>query len=472
MHSIWLRYLSFALGAGLGAPAVGATWTVDTLEDAPDTLAGDGTCLAAGWGCTLRAAIQEANALPGVDQIDIPGGSYFLKLRQATVDDTAVSGDLDILEPLTLRGVANEQLAMIQDHFILHTDEGERLFDVQTGDAEAPVRFENLLLSFGKSHDSLGGGAILVRAGSAAVVDRSILYANGADAVGNAMAVYGSADLIRSHVFDNHRSFDGAPGIGGGGIYVAPGASLRIDASAFGSNTHCRGGSLFADGPSSVQILRSTFLGSSANHLGGCEDSDGFGDIIALRGAVTLTVENSTLGEARELLHTAGADARILLRHVTQHSVSLTGGWTLDGSGVELALSNSVIGRGASMDWCTVRPDNQIINLGGNVFQHGPPCAISARPDDRIATDLALSLLQLNDAGSGVSIERRAVFVPQVQSAAIDAAVEAHCAAADQLLNPRPSPGPLAPPGSPPRCDAGAIEWPGTPLLSDGFESP
>ena len=64
------------------APTVGSlnalgeqTFTVTTTGDTADTAAGDGVCLASGGGCTLRAAITEADLHPGPDTIAfaIPG---------------------------------------------------------------------------------------------------------------------------------------------------------------------------------------------------------------------------------------------------------------------------------------------------------------------------------------------------------------------------------------------------------------
>ena len=47
------------------APAVAATFSVDTTADTVDANPGNGTCADAGASCSLRAAIQEANALAG-----------------------------------------------------------------------------------------------------------------------------------------------------------------------------------------------------------------------------------------------------------------------------------------------------------------------------------------------------------------------------------------------------------------------
>src|SRR5262249_29450378 len=71
---IWmvgLLTLAFALPT---RPALGATFVVNTAADGNDANPGDGVCeTAPGNGvCTLRAAIQETNALAGADQIILP----------------------------------------------------------------------------------------------------------------------------------------------------------------------------------------------------------------------------------------------------------------------------------------------------------------------------------------------------------------------------------------------------------------
>lgn len=52
------------------------TFTVDTTVDGIDAKPGDGTCKTVGGKCSLRAAIQESNASPGLDTINIPEGTY------------------------------------------------------------------------------------------------------------------------------------------------------------------------------------------------------------------------------------------------------------------------------------------------------------------------------------------------------------------------------------------------------------
>jgi titin len=56
------------------SPSSAATFTVDDLGDAPDAAPGNGICSTALDVCTLRAAIQEANASAGADTIDFDAG--------------------------------------------------------------------------------------------------------------------------------------------------------------------------------------------------------------------------------------------------------------------------------------------------------------------------------------------------------------------------------------------------------------
>src|ERR1041384_5219381 len=89
------RWIYIVLLVGLPLSAVGATFTVDSTTDAVDANPGDGHCATAAAQCTLRAAVQEANATAGTNTIMLPAGTYRLKLAGA-VEDAAATGDLDL----------------------------------------------------------------------------------------------------------------------------------------------------------------------------------------------------------------------------------------------------------------------------------------------------------------------------------------------------------------------------------------
>ncbi|MCB1009687.1 MAG: CSLREA domain-containing protein, partial [Acidobacteria bacterium] len=87
---------TLALVPWLASPAIAATFVVDSTADAVDATPGDGLCASvlAGSPCTLRAAVQEANALPGEDLVLLPAGAFALALPGAQEEDAA-TGDLD-----------------------------------------------------------------------------------------------------------------------------------------------------------------------------------------------------------------------------------------------------------------------------------------------------------------------------------------------------------------------------------------
>lgn len=119
------------LGAGPVATASAATFTVDSTADDGDNNAGDGTCDDGAGNCTLRAAIEEANALMGADTInfDLPAMSTI----------TLANGEFDCIDEasLTITGPGATQLTIDangtdSDHPIFNFDSSS------TGDSGSP----------------------------------------------------------------------------------------------------------------------------------------------------------------------------------------------------------------------------------------------------------------------------------------------------------------------------------------------
>ncbi len=98
----FLAVLTFVLGIflliGLGlvlsySVRASANFIVDTTSDTHDAAPGDGNCADGNGECSLRAAIEETNALVGGDTIYLPAGMYSL-----------LEGRLQISDTLTLNG--------------------------------------------------------------------------------------------------------------------------------------------------------------------------------------------------------------------------------------------------------------------------------------------------------------------------------------------------------------------------------
>lgn len=86
-----------------------ASFVVDSTADWTDADPGDGICATVTGACTLRAAIQETNALAGSDTIILPAGWYGLAIpipASIVPEDENLStvGDLDVRDNLTISG--------------------------------------------------------------------------------------------------------------------------------------------------------------------------------------------------------------------------------------------------------------------------------------------------------------------------------------------------------------------------------
>ena len=94
-----------ALAAALAVPAIApaAQFPVSSTADVADANPGAGGCDTGAGLCTLRAAVQEANAVGGPDTITLPAGNFALSIPGA-VEDLGVTGDLDVSESVEIRG--------------------------------------------------------------------------------------------------------------------------------------------------------------------------------------------------------------------------------------------------------------------------------------------------------------------------------------------------------------------------------
>jgi CSLREA domain-containing protein len=234
---------------GLAAAATGAsaaTWTVNSLNDAVDAFPGDSLCeTSSGNGeCTLRAAVQEANALPGPDRIDLPAGTYVLTIAGSNEDGCA-SGDLDITEDLEVRGEG-------ADVSIIDASTLDRVMHV-VEDPTLPslVKLADLTLQNGRD---IGGGS----------------------GRGGGVLNSGALKLRRVHVLDNTAS--GQQWAQGGGVYSSGELSLSgcllrnneasggngASGDAGGDGGTAEGGAVYAEPGSLLLVEGSTVTGNRA----------------------------------------------------------------------------------------------------------------------------------------------------------------------------------------------------------------
>lgn len=246
-------------------------------EDLVDINPGNGVCdidtLVPGATCTLRAAVMEANALPGLQVIRFIDGARTALLNRSAAAD-ASGGDLDIVEVVVIQGQVVDGVPVTT---VEQTVAGERVFDFGVI-TERPVVLSQLRLTGGDSdaggalrvdggaslrverselsgnHASFGGGGAVVLDGSLFLVD-SNMHGNSTDQFGAALGVGsdGLAVVSGSSVWDN-TNFDVAVGSVADAIYLAGGARLSLVSSTVSGNS----GGLFAELPGALQVIQST----------------------------------------------------------------------------------------------------------------------------------------------------------------------------------------------------------------------
>ncbi|MDZ7733375.1 MAG: S-layer homology domain-containing protein [Acidimicrobiia bacterium] len=138
-----------AMAAFLHRVSTAFGFVVDTAADTPDAAPGDGVCADDTGACSLRAAIDEANALSGADTIWITAGVDPTLAIAGPGEDANATGDLDVTDDLTIRGRGAT----------IDADRLDRLLDTT-----APLTVTDTTLTRGEVRSSTGdtprGGAI------------------------------------------------------------------------------------------------------------------------------------------------------------------------------------------------------------------------------------------------------------------------------------------------------------------------
>lgn len=250
VHLLLLPALLFGLPALASPSTAGATFVVDTSVDEVDVSPGDGLCAGPSGGCTLRAAVMEANALVGPDEIYLPGGpaAPAPSLNITGVgEDASLTGDLDVLDDLTISG----------DGMALSGAEasalGDRALHVHPG--------VNLVLSgvsfFWPDAGSGQDGGGLLNEGTVSMVEAS--FQAGRAARGAGVMNRGKLTLVRSVVAYNTAS-DAGGGIGNEG-------TLEIQQSTIAGNQVSAGPGGAIDNHATLHAFNTTLSQNRASHL-------------------------------------------------------------------------------------------------------------------------------------------------------------------------------------------------------------
>jgi large repetitive protein len=368
MRTVGMRVAVLLSAVVAVAAAHAAPFTVNSTMDAVDATPGDGVCATAAATCTLRAAVQEANAHASPDDITLPAGTYALSLT-GSKEDAGATGDLDVHDELQVNGAGAATT-------IIDGLDGDRVFHV----VAATFALRDVTIRGGQSPEdgenpfaSMGGGVFVDDAAGGGTFERVTFRENSSPIGGSGLAIASNASPITL----SGCTFDGNSSTQGPALHVNTTGPVSLTDTTLTSNTStnvsCGGGTITG---STVTISGgdvSDNVGAGCGGLG-IQASDGItidgttfrrnqssgfysGGLFALAtaGAVSLTnVEASENAGANGggIGITATGDVALTKVRVLDNgtSTSLGGGLTADVGGaltiVDSTISGNVCGAG------------------------------------------------------------------------------------------------------------------------------
>jgi len=357
----------------------------------------DGVC---GADCSLREAINAANANPGSDVIVLPAGTYRLSIPGAG-EDAGATGDLDITDALTINGAGTADT--IVDGGAL-----DRVFHVHPGSS---VLMKDLTVRNGSVLQANGGG----------IYDHQGVLTMVNCAISGNVADGGSVPFaVESQVH-------------GGGLYIDGGALTLENCTVSGNQVRALAASVVGGGmcvaAGSVNVRNSTFSGNSASSPGGFGHGGGIFDAAGVIDLQSTTISaNSAAGSAT----------------ITESSTSVGGGIENQSGSGSLTLTSTIVAGNSAV----VGPDcagNTYRSGGYNLAgKPGAPCVFQLGVTTGNVLDADAKLGPLQDNGG--STLTHALLTG---SRAIDVVPPALCPATDQRGVSRPQ-------GS--ACEMGAFE--------------
>ena len=299
MSAVFWRWL--VCGAAMWSVfplAHAAKFVVDDTKDAVDAKLGDGVCAINPAvkddkpTCTLRAAIQEANALIGADEITLPKGTYALSIA-GTQEDMAATGDLDITDALTIQGAGSATTN-------INGMSKDRIFDIYPSSESylSDAILSGVTLTGGLiAYDDSAGGAVL---SDARLVLQEVVFdsnqVSGANGSGGALcSLDGRVELSNVKFINNKATHSG------GAVFLrhTPATLVNVEVSNNESKSH--GGGIFVgnytNGPAASEwlelyVIHSTFRGNKI--VGGVPSDPAVqGGAVYLTGGVQVVLENS-----------------------------------------------------------------------------------------------------------------------------------------------------------------------------------
>ena len=400
------------LGSTLAvSPAHAATFVVDSTGDAPDATPGDTFCQTAGAVCTLRAAIQEANALALADVINFniaPAGAKTIVLGSArpaitsvvTIDGTTQPGFVaaapfaPVIELNAALGGANTLSLQFGSSgstvrgLCINRSPGTAIRLLGTSNNVVAGNFLGTDLAGTAAGTGnqvgvyIGASAVATndnRIGGTAAADRNVISANTVDGI---QINAGSGGAANNVVYNNYIGVDvnGTASLGNTNQGVALFTGFAHTNNAIGAAAANAGNVLSGNGNDGVLIGNAGTTGTLVQGNFISTNAAGTAPIPNLRGVeITVSVSGNTIGGA-----VAGAGNVI--------SGNTANGILINGASNNNTVHQNIIGRNATNTGAVAN------GAGGVRIEHSSGNAIGGTG----ANDG--NIIAGNDAGDGVAV--------------------------------------------------------------------
>lgn len=340
---------------------------VTSTDDNPDATI-DGTCADAEGACTLRAAVQEANANvdPTPDEINLPAGKYVLK-ETGPDEDAAATGDLDLIDPVNITG-AGADLTIVQG-------KKDRVFEVPVGGTAVITDLTVTKGSLGtskrvKNGEIFEGGGISNK--GSLTLERVIVAKNkSADDGGGVSNTFGTLVMTDVHLAGNKAKDDAAAleQDGGdvtlnrvtfsknkakdeaGGMEVEDG-TLSGTNLTFSQNKARAGGAINAEQSGVVLLINATFYKNKAKEASGAIANEDNGATVELTNVI---LDSHKKGACEGIITSNGGNLE------TGSSCSFGAG---DQSDVDKAGLEKLADNGGATPTHALAPDSPAVDMG------------------------------------------------------------------------------------------------------------
>lgn len=336
------------------------SFRVNISSDFPDDNPGDGICRAVDVipsRCSLRAAVMEANANPGIDLIILPGDNANLILNREGGGNTADVGDLDIFGDVTIGTfvVPQSEFPTINAQAM-----NNRIFDIHPGNT---VTFQNLRMTGG---DATGlanagrGGAIFVRPSNSTEVN-----INQVDLFANTALRGGAIHSRDARININNSLVHNNAVVEQGGAITINGETLTINQSSIYDNIN------FGSPGEAIYIVSTDTFGRGRAVITNSTISENDSTGIRAEGRYFLELRNTTItnNQTLGLSALAPSDNADLIIQETLFADNGGDNCELDLTGVDISGTYSI----ADDSSCELDLANNLVNLENvNLLLSGP----------------------------------------------------------------------------------------------------